>query len=151
MLPWLRSRYWRLDPWWTRWWDGVLRTASGGPMVPMASVWIQNWYSRLTPRAVSTSAGRDAEEAERAVGDGGGEGVGHRLAERGRQVVALARVVHDVHGPHVPALVAEPVVPVVDEVPAEDGEPDGHRPAPPGQEPVLPQTLGGRDATTTSW
>ena len=59
----------------------------------------------------------DADQAQQPVGHGGAEGVGHRLAQGGRQVVPLARVVHHVDGPHVPALVHEAVVPVVDEVP----------------------------------
>ena len=43
MLPWLRSRYWRLLPWWTRWCDGVLNTSSTGPSFRIVSVWIQYW------------------------------------------------------------------------------------------------------------
>jgi hypothetical protein len=36
-------------PWCTRWWDGVLNTYSiGGGSFPIRSVWIQNWYIRLT-------------------------------------------------------------------------------------------------------
>ena len=73
------------------------------------------------PRAWAMSVGPDAEQRQQAVRHERAERVGHRLAQRGRQVVALARVVHDVDGPHVAALVHEPVVPVVDEVPADDG------------------------------
>ncbi len=59
MLPWFRSRYWRLEPWWTRWCDAVLNTSSTGPSLPIVSVWIQYWYSRFTPRAVSMVSGRN--------------------------------------------------------------------------------------------
>src|SRR3712207_8827493 len=45
-----------------------------------------------------------------------------RSSQRGREVVALRRVVHDVVRPQRPHLVHEPVVPVVDEIPPGDGE-----------------------------
>jgi hypothetical protein len=45
---WLRSRYCALEPWWTRWCEGVLNTASNQRGRRRTfSVWIQNWYSRL--------------------------------------------------------------------------------------------------------
>ena len=72
------------------------------------------------PRACAMSAGRTPTQAQQPVRHERAERVGDRLPQRGREVVALARVVHDVDRPHVPALVHEPVVPVVDEVPAED-------------------------------
>ena len=43
MLPWFRSRYWRLEPWWTRWCDAALNTSSTGPSFAIVSVWIQYW------------------------------------------------------------------------------------------------------------
>ena len=71
-------------------------------------------------RASRDQFGTDAEERQQAVRNEGSERVGDRLPQRGRQVVALARVVHDVNRPHVAALVHEPVVPVVDEIPSQD-------------------------------
>ena len=73
---------------------------------------------------------RDAEQAQDPVGGQDAEHVGHRLAQGGGQVVVLARVVDHVVGPHVPALVHEPVVPVVDEVPPEHRQDQGQRAAP---------------------
>ena len=92
-------------------------------------MWIQYWYSRLIPRAWLMSAGRMPDPSQQAVRHPDAEHVGHGLPERRRQVVALARVVHDVDGPHAPDLVHHPVVPVVDEVPADDGGGPGQGPS----------------------
>ena len=41
---WLRSRYFGLRPWCTRWCEGVFSTHSAAaPSRPTARVWIQNW------------------------------------------------------------------------------------------------------------
>ena len=72
-------------------------------------------------------AGRTPSRPSSPYGHGDGDRVRHGLPQGRRQVVALAGVVRDVDRPHPARLVAEPVVPVVDEVPAQDrrgpGEP----------------------------
>ena len=40
---WFLSMYWGLRAWWTRWWEGVLKTHSIGPSLPMRRVCTQNW------------------------------------------------------------------------------------------------------------
>ena len=38
-----------MAPWCTRWWLGVLKMNSNQRgSLPIRSVWIQNWYARLT-------------------------------------------------------------------------------------------------------
>ena len=97
------------------------------------------------PRACDDELGADAEQRQHAVRHEGAEHVGHRLTQRGREVVALARVVHDVDRPHVAALVHEPVVPVVDEVPPERRRGQGDRSgAEVAHEPPVPHPVRGR-------
>ena len=85
----------------------------------------------------------DADARHQPVGQVHAEHVGHRLPQRGGEVVALARVVHDVVRPQRAHLVHEPVVPVVDEVPADDGEHGRHRsPAEVVALALLPHALG---------
>ena len=71
-------------------------------------------------RACRMSAGRIPKNAQDAVRDERAERVGDGLAQRGREVVALAGVVHHVDRPHVAAGVHEAMVPVVDEIPTQD-------------------------------
>ena len=145
MLPWLRSMYSALLPWWTRWCDGVLSTSSAAAELPdrlgVDPVLVEQVDAA---GGLDQLPGRKPSRAEHARGHEGAERVGHRLPQRGREVVALARVVHDVDGPQPAALVHEPVVPVVDEVPAEDGARRWRARRCRGRAPVARATAGSR-------
>ena len=89
--------------------------------------------------------GADPEQRQRTVRDKSAERLRNRLAERRGQVVALARMVHDVYRPHEAALVHEAVVPVVDEVPAQHGRRQRKRAgAEIADEPAVPHPREGR-------
>ena len=60
--------------------------------------------------------GRNARDRHRQVEDPPEQRARARLPQRGREVVFLALVVHDVRGPEHRAFVTEPVIPVVAEV-----------------------------------
>ena len=144
MLPWLRSRYWRLRPVV----DPVVRRGVEHPLErpePADGLGVDpELVDEVDAPRRLDHLGAQAQERQQAVGHEGAERVGHGLAQRGGQVVALAGVVHHVDGPHVPAGVHEPVVPVVDEVPPQHRGGHGRRPgAQVGQDPPLEQLATG--------
>ena len=89
--------------------------------------------------------GPEPEVRHEPVGHEHAEHIGHRLTQRGGEVVVLARVVHDMDRPEPAALVLDAMVPVVDEVPQDEraggGRDAGAEVA--GASAAFPQAAGG--------